>query len=347
MSSEDRYRQAGVDIEKGNQFVRMIAPLVKATHNELVQGDIGGFSGLMGLPIAGMSDPLLVSSTDGVGTKLKIAFLMDKHDTVGIDLVGMVINDIVVTGARPLFMLDYLATGKLSLETASQVVAGIAQGCTEARTALIGGETAEMPGFYPPGEYDLAGFGVGVVDRKKVIDGSRVTPGAVLLGLPSSGLHSNGFSLVRRVVFEEQGLKVGDRVEELGCTVGEELLTPTRIYVKAVAALQEAGEVLALAHITGGGLLENIPRALPSHCRALLRKGSWPTLPIFEYLRRAGGLSPREMGRTFNSGLGMVAMLPAEGVDAALAALAALDEPAYVVGEVAAWDGDGPQVVWE
>ena len=345
-AQEDRYRQAGVDIEKGNQFVKKISEMVASTHTSAVLGEIGGFSGLVALNTDRYAQPVLVSSTDGVGTKLKIAFLMDRHDTVGIDLVAMCVNDIVVTGARPLFMLDYLATGKLELGTAQDIVAGVVEGCRQAQCALVGGETAEMPGFYPPGEYDLAGFAVGVVDREGIIDGSRVAVGSVLVGLASSGLHSNGYSLVRKIVFEELKLKVEDQVEDLLRSVGEELLEPTRIYVRAVLNIQRDFDLLALAHITGGGILENLPRVLPRACRAVVKKGAWPVPPIFQFLRRAGGLSQREMLRTFNSGLGLVMVVPPEQADEVVERLEAMDQPAYLVGEVTARkEGQDPLVI--
>ncbi len=337
-AQEDRYRQAGVDIEKGNEFVNKIREMVSSTHTSAVLSDIGGFSGLVALNTDNYDQPVLVSSTDGVGTKLKIAFLMDRHHTVGIDLVAMCVNDIVVTGARPLFMLDYLATGKLKLNTARDIVAGVVEGCRQAGCALVGGETAEMPGFYAPGEYDLAGFALGVVDRDKIIDGSRVAVGSVLVGLASSGLHSNGYSLVRKIVFEEMSLTVEDRVEDLPRTVGEELLEPTRIYVRAVLNIQRDFDLLALAHITGGGILENLPRVLPRACRAVVKADSWPVPPIFQFLRRAGGLSRREMLRTFNSGLGLVMVVPPEQADEVVERLEAMDQPAYLVGEVLARD---------
>ena len=254
MSQEDRYRAAGVDIEKADQFIKNIGDLVKSTHTKGVVGGLGGFSGLYSLAGMASAEPVLVSSTDGVGTKLKIAFLTGRHDTIGIDMVAMVVNDIVVTGAKPLFLLDYLATGKLELGVAEAVIAGVVNGCRQADCALIGGETAEMPGMYPPGEYDLAGFAVGLADRAAIIDGSRVAPGAAVVGLASSGLHSNGFSLVRKIVFEELGLTVDDQPAGLEAPVGETLLTPTKIYVKPVLAIKNEFDLLAAAHITGGGL---------------------------------------------------------------------------------------------
>ncbi len=335
MSDRDQYREAGVDIEAGNQFVHAIAPLVKATHNSSVLTDIGGFSGLYSLHADRFKNPVLVSSTDGVGTKLKIAFLMNKHDTVGIDLVAMVVNDIVVCGARPLFLLDYLAMGKLDLEISRQLVAGIAEGCRQAHCALIGGETAEMPGMYPPGEYDMAGFAVGVVDRDDIMDGSSTTVGSAVVGLASSGLHSNGYSLVRRIVLEQMGLKMDQRVDDLPRTVGEELLTPTRIYTEAVLNIRRDFKLHAAAHITGGGLLENLPRVLPASCRAVIRQGSWPMPPIFPFLQKAAGLTQREMYRTFNSGVGMCLIVPGTEADEVVDRLDGMGQPAFIVGEIA------------
>jgi len=344
MSETDRYRAAGVDIEKADQFVKNIGEMVKSTHTKGVLGGLGGFSGLFSLAGMNQGEPVLVSSTDGVGTKLKIAFMAHRHDTIGIDMVAMVVNDIVVAGARPLFLLDYLATGKLELGVAEAIIAGVVDGCGQAGCALIGGETAEMPGMYPPGEYDLAGFAVGLVERSKIIDGSRVAPGAAVVGLASSGLHSNGFSLVRKIVFEELELKVSDAVDELEATVGEVLLTPTRIYVKPVLAIQEEFDLLAAAHITGGGLLENLPRVLPDGCRAVIQGGSWPVPPVFDWLQRVGELSQREMARTFNWGLGMALVVPGDQAGAVIARLADLGETAYQVGEIIARDGDEPLV---
>jgi phosphoribosylformylglycinamidine cyclo-ligase len=334
MSPEDRYKNAGVDIEKGNQFVSNIRDLVRSTHGPQVLSGLGGFSGMFALESSHMKSPTLVSSTDGVGTKLKIAFLMDKHDTVGQDLVGMVVNDIAVMGAKPLFMLDYMATGKLELGTAEAVVKGIVEGCKLAECALIGGETAEMPGFYGPGEYDLAGFTVGLIDREAMVDGSNIKPGDALIGLGSSGLHSNGYSLVRRIVFEEQKLKVDSRVEGLARSVGEELLEPTKIYVKPIRQLMEKFTLLGAAHITGGGVLENVPRMLPDNCKAVMKQSAWPVPPVFEFLQKAGGLDRREMHRTFNHGLGMVLAVDSGQADAVLDLLLKKGHQAQLVGEI-------------
>ncbi len=335
MAGQDRYREAGVDIEKGNQFVKNIGALVRSTHNSSVLGDLGGFSGMVALNTGRYPQPVLVSSTDGVGTKLKIAFLMDKHDTVGIDLVAMCVNDIVVCGARPLFMLDYISTGELRLGQAEQIVAGIVEGCRQARCALIGGETAEMPGFYPPGEYDLAGFSVGVVNRDEMVDGASMAVGSALVGIASSGLHSNGYSLVRRICFDQLGLTVDSRVDDLPATLGEVLLTPTLIYTEAVLNIRRDFKLHAAAHITGGGILENLPRVLPSSVRAMIRRGSWPVPPIFPFLQKAASLDEMEMLRTFNSGLGMVLVVPGDQADEVIQRLEAMEHQAFLVGEIA------------
>ncbi len=348
MSQDDRYRQAGVDIEKADQFVKNISELVKTTHTSAVLSDLGGFSGMVALNTEHIEQPVLVSSTDGVGTKLKIAFMTDKHDTIGIDMVAMCVNDIIVTGARPLFMLDYLATGQLKLGVAEAVVAGVVEGCRQAGCALVGGETAEMPGMYAPGEYDLAGFTVGVVDRSGIIDGPEVRRGAAVVGVASSGLHSNGFSLVRKIVFEELGLSVDDRVAGLEGTVGEVLLTPTRIYVEAFKNIQRDFSIMGAAHITGGGLLENLPRVLPAGCKAMIQKGSWPVPPVFGWLQEAGKLSEREMNRTFNSGLGLALVVPGEQGEEVVERLEALGEAAFLVGEIVGReDGEAPVEIVE
>lgn len=344
--SEERitYKDSGVDIDAGNSFVKMIKPFVKATSRPEVMADIGGFGGLFSLNSSKYKNPVLVSGTDGVGTKLKLAFMADRHDTVGIDLVAMCVNDIIVQGAEPLFFLDYLATGKLDPVKAADIVKGIAAGCVQAGCALIGGETAEMPGFYAAGEYDIAGFTVGVVDRENLIDGSSITVGNTLIGLASSGLHSNGYSLARKVIFERMGLTIDSILPETGNSVADELLTPTRIYVKSVLNLLRDFTINGIAHITGGGLLENIPRVLPHGCKAILRKGSWPTLPIFTILQTAGNIEESEMHRTLNCGIGMVLAVPEGQTDDILIRLSGLNEKAYIIGEVAKCD-HGNEVV--
>jgi len=329
------YKDAGVDIDAGNRFVQMIKPLVKATARPEVLTDIGGFGGLFSLNAGKYQKPTLVASTDGVGTKLKVAFLADKHDTVGIDLVAMCVNDIIVQGAEPLFFLDYLATGKLAPEKAVEIVRGISEGCVQAGCALIGGETAEMPGMYADGEYDLAGFTVGVVDNTKIIDGSSVTVGDRLIGIASSGLHSNGYSLARKVLFERMGFRIDSAVDGLQQTIGEELLTPTRIYVKTILNLLRDFQIKGMAHITGGGLVENVPRVLPKHCRAIIEKDSWEKPAIFEILREAGNIDEIEMYRTFNYGIGMVLIVSEQEADDVMVRLSGLKETAFLIGEVA------------
>lgn len=327
------YKSAGVDIDAGNRFVEKIKPLVKSTFRPEVLTDIGGFGGLFRLQ-GKYNDPVLVSGTDGVGTKLKVAFMADRHDTVGIDLVAMSVNDIIVTGAEPLFFLDYFATGKLVPDRQAAVVAGIAEGCRQSGCALIGGETAEMPGFYPPGEYDLAGFAVGAVDRADIIDGSTIKPGDVLVGFGSSGLHSNGYSLARKVFFEALGLKINDNVPELGKTVADELLTPTRIYVKTILGLLKEFKIKGLAHITGGGITENLPRVFPEGCRARITKGSWDVLPVFRLMQEKAAIEEAEMFRDFNMGIGMIAVIATEDREKFLKAAKGFGEKATVIGEV-------------
>jgi len=347
LSNQDQmtYKDSGVDIDAGNRFVQLIKPLVRAASRPEVLTDIGGFGGLFSLHADKYRKPTLVASTDGVGTKLKLAFLLDKHDTVGIDLVAMCVNDIIVQGAEPLFFLDYLATGHLTPEKAADIVAGISRGCVEAGCALIGGETAEMPGMYSEGEYDLAGFTVGVVDNDAIIDGSSITVGDKVIGIGSSGLHSNGFSLARKVLLEKLQLPLDSQVEGLEQPLGLELLTPTRIYVKTILNLLRDFTIKGMAHITGGGLLENVPRILPKHCRTNITKDSWPKPPIFELIREGGNIAEMEMYRTFNYGIGMVLIVPAQEADEILMRLSGLEEAAYLIGEVSQCKDGEPQVV--
>jgi phosphoribosylformylglycinamidine cyclo-ligase len=342
--SRATYKEAGVDIEAGNQFVQKIKPLVKATFRPEVMTEIGGFGGLFSLNTAKYKNPVLVSGTDGVGTKLKLAFLADKHDTVGIDLVAMCVNDIIVQGAEPLFFLDYLATGHLDPDKAAQIVAGIAEGCKQAGCALIGGETAEMPGFYSDSEYDMAGFTVGVVEKDQIIDGSSITVGNKLIGIASSGLHSNGYSLARRIIFDRMGLGIHDQLPGLGATVAEILLTPTRIYVRAVLNLLKDFRINGIAHITGGGLTDNVPRILPKLCKASFKLDSWQRPPVFSLLEEAGKVDQFEMYRTFNMGIGMVLSVAEQDVDDILARLQGLGETAWMVGEVQTRREDEEQV---
>ncbi|HEU5195028.1 MAG TPA: phosphoribosylformylglycinamidine cyclo-ligase [Methylomirabilota bacterium] len=327
------YRAAGVDIEAGDEAVRRIAPLARATFRPEVLGGIGAFAGFVKLP-AGYSEPVLVSSTDGVGTKLKVAFLADRHDTVGIDLVAMSVNDLLVHGAEPLYFLDYIGIPRLDPARVEAIVRGVAEGCRQARCALIGGETAELPDLYAPGEYDLAGFAVGIVERSKILDGVAVKPGDVLLGLASSGLHSNGYSLARRVVFDVMKLGLDAVFPGTGRTVGDVLLEPTRIYVPAVLPVRE--HVHAMAHITGGGITGNLPRVLPEGCRAIVRRRAWDVLPVFQALQARGGVEDAEMFRTFNMGIGYIVVVPAEKADRVTAALTAAGETVRAIGEIVA-----------
>ena len=338
-SYSEHYAASGVDITAGYKAVELMKQHVARTVTEGVLGDVGGFGGLFGLDLTGISKPVLVSGTDGVGTKLKIAFKMDKHDTVGIDCVAMCVNDIICCGAKPLFFLDYIACGKNVPERIAEIVSGVAEGCVQSGAALIGGETAEMPGFYPVDEYDLAGFSVGVVDRDKILDKSAVRPGDKLIALPSSGVHSNGFSLVRKV-FDVENADLVSPVDALGGkSLGETLLTPTKIYVKPMLALMDAVRVKSVAHITGGGFFENIPRALPEGCAAQIDRGAVKVLPIFDLIAKTGGIPEREMFNTFNMGVGMIAVVAAEDADKAVETLKASGEDAYVLGEIVGGEG--------
>ncbi|AZR74231.1 phosphoribosylformylglycinamidine cyclo-ligase [Anoxybacter fermentans] len=333
MGSKFSYRDAGVDIDAGNQAVERIKGLVARTHNPAVLAGLGGFGGLFKLDIEKMKEPVLVSGTDGVGSKIKIAMALDRHDTVGIDLVAMCVNDILAQGARPLFFLDYLAVNKVIPEQIEALVSGIAEGCLKAECALIGGETAEMPDLYQPGEYDMAGFAVGIVERKKMITGENVRAGDLLLGLKSSGIHSNGYSLVRKIFSKERGYELDMVLPELGLPLGEVLLTPTRIYVKPVLALLDRFTIGGIAHITGGGLLENIPRSLPKGLKAVVDEGSWPRPAIFEIIERSG-VEKMEMYRTFNQGIGMVLIVKPEELKEIQELLSEMGEESYVIGEV-------------
>jgi len=329
------YRDAGVDIEAGDEAVRRIAPLAKATFRPEVLGGIGAFAGFVRVP-SGYREPVLVSSTDGVGSKLKVAFLADRHDTVGIDLVAMGVNDLLVHGAEPLYFLDYIGLGKLDPARVEAIVRGVAEGCRRAGCALIGGETAELPDLYATGEYDLAGFAVGIVERDRIVDGAAVKPHDVVLGLASSGLHSNGYSLARRIVFDVMRLDVDALLPGTGRAVGEVLLEPTRIYAAAVKAVLATAPVSAMAHVTGGGLTGNVPRVLPEGCRAVLRRSAWREPPVFATLREAGRVGDAEMLRTFNLGIGYVVIARAADADRAQQALEAAGETVSVIGEVVA-----------
>ncbi|MEI8182861.1 MAG: phosphoribosylformylglycinamidine cyclo-ligase [Desulfomonile sp.] len=334
MTGKITYKDAGVDIELADKVIGSLADRIRSTFRPEVIGKMGGFSALFGPRWNHYRDPVLVATTDGVGTKLKIAFLTGVHDTVGIDLVAMNVNDILVTGAEPLFFLDYFATGAINADTIRAVISGIADGCLMAGCALIGGETAEMPDFYAPGEYDLAGFCVGIVDTSNSVDGSKVRPGDVVLGIASSGLHSNGFSLVRKVLLERKGYSLESSLGDLGKPLGEVLLTPTAIYVKPILDLLKAVQVNAMAHITGGGFFGNIPRVIPEGCRAVIRKDSWEPPPIFQILQREAGLDHREMFQTFNMGVGLVLVLPHDQADEALGKLKNLSLQAWPIGEI-------------
>lgn len=333
-SFSESYKAAGVDITAGYKAVELMKQHIAKTLTGGALSDIGGFGGLFELDITGMSRPVLVSGTDGVGTKLKLAFLMDKHDTVGIDCVAMCVNDIICCGAKPLFFLDYIAVGKNVPERVAQVVSGVARGCVDAGAALIGGETAEMPGFYPEDEYDLAGFSVGVVDRDKIIDNSTITAGDVIIALPSSGVHSNGFSLVRKI-FDVENSDIKSPVDYLGSkSIGETLLTPTKIYVKPMLALFDAVTVKAVSHITGGGFYENIPRSIPKGYGAKIEKSAVKVLPIFELIAKTGNIPERDMFNTFNMGVGMGVVVSKDDADKALSLLHECGEAAYIVGEI-------------
>lgn len=334
-SASESYKAAGVDITAGYRAVELMKRHVARTHTEGVLDELGGFGGMFELDMTGLQRPVLVSGTDGVGTKLKLAFLMDKHDTVGIDCVAMCVNDIICCGAKPQIFLDYIALGKNVPERVAQVVSGVAEGCVRAGCALVGGETAEMPGFYPEDEYDLAGFSVGVVEKSRVLDKNTMEPGDVLLALPSSGVHSNGFSLVRKVFQVEKG-GLDKRYDELGATLGETLLTPTRIYVKPVLSMLDAGvRVRSISHITGGGFYENIPRSLGKGMTARIEKQAVRVPPVFRLIQQVGGIPERDMFNTFNMGVGMCVTVAAEDVDLALDMLSQAGEKAYVLGEIA------------
>ncbi|MBP1966403.1 phosphoribosylformylglycinamidine cyclo-ligase [Paenibacillus aceris] len=330
----DAYKKAGVDIAAGNEAVERMKKHVKRTFRPEVLTDLGGFGGLFSLNKDKYEEPVLVSGTDGVGTKLKIAFAMDKHDTIGIDAVAMCVNDIIVQGAEPLFFLDYLACDKVVPEKIEAIIKGIADGCAQSGCSLIGGETAEMPGMYAQGEYDIAGFTVGIVDKKKIIDGTTIRPGDVVLGLASSGVHSNGFSLVRRLLLEEKGYTLQGHVDELGDKLGNVLLEPTKLYVKPILAMLEDVAIKGMAHITGGGFIENIPRVLPDGVNVDIQYGSWPILPIFSLMQREGGISNNDMFRTFNMGIGMVIIVNADDAEKAIAAAEAQGEKVYRLGVV-------------
>lgn len=337
MAQTDAYKAAGVDVEAGYESVKLMKADVQRTFNQYVLSHLGGFGGLIELP-EGYKKPVLVSGTDGVGTKLMIAFMMDKHDTIGIDAVAMCVNDILCQGAKPLFFLDYIACGKNYPEKIAQIVSGVAEGCVQGGMALIGGETAEMPDMYSLDDYDLAGFAVGVVEKDEIITGQSIAEGDVLVGLPSSGVHSNGFSLVRKLLFKDLKMDVHTKVDELGGTLGEALLTPTRIYVKAVEDLLAPYGVKGMSHVTGGGFYENIPRMIPEGLCAKVDTAAFDTLPIFKFIQEAGNITDEAMYSTFNMGIGLVSALPADQADGFVQALKDKGEKPVVLGEVVRGD---------
>lgn len=343
MSDPITYKDSGVNIDAANVATSRIRKLAKTTFNENVMSEIGSFGGMFNGTFAEIREPVLVSSCDGVGTKLKIAVAMGVHNTIGYDLVAHCIDDILVQGARPLFFLDYIAIGKLDPDVVEQLVEGLTRGCREGDCALLGGETAEMPDIYREGEYDIAGFIVGVVDRRKIINGARITAGDVVIGLPSLGLHTNGYSLARKIFFDVEGYQIDTHVPELGCTIGEELLKPHKNYLPALNRLIEhEGVIKGLAHITGGGLVENIPRILPKNVDVAIREGSWPVLPVFDLIQRLGNVPREDMLRTFNLGIGMVVIVSAEFLQFVKDQLSFAREPYYILGEVV--DGSGKVV---
>lgn len=326
------YKDAGVDTKEGERAVSLMKEHVKKTFNDNVLTGLGSFGGLFRLPVEGMKEPVLVSGTDGVGTKLQIAFMMDKHNTVGIDCVAMCVNDVLCQGATPLFFLDYIATGKVTAEKIADIVSGVAEGCAQGKSALIGGETAEMPGFYGEDEYDMAGFSVGIVDKEKIITGDAITEGNVIIGIPSSGIHSNGYSLVRKIFFEKMGYTADTQIPELGESLGEALLRPTRIYANACGAVTPNFDVKGIVHITGGGFFENIPRVLPDDIAVSIDRGTWEELPIFGLIQKCGEIDDMEMFSTFNMGIGMMLFVDEKDADAVIKALGDAGEKAYIIG---------------
>lgn len=346
MAKSLTYADAGVDIDRANDLIRTIKSIASHTPRTGVMGEIGGFGALFSPNLTHIERPVLVSSTDGVGTKLKIAFMMDKHDTIGIDLVAMSVNDVVVQGAKPLFFLDYLAMGRLRNDVAADIIRGIGEGCRQANCALIGGETAEMPGIYQDNEYDLSGFAVGLVDNNRIIDGSEIRVGHKLIGMSSTGLHSNGFSLVRKICFDVMNLPIDAHVPDLGKTLGEELLTPTRIYTEIVLMLIRDLPIHGLAHITGGGISENIVRILPRSCKAVIKKGSWAIPPVFHFLQNAGNVTDAEMMRTFNNGIGMIAVVPEQTAQDVLERLHGTEVQSFLIGEIIERKDSEERITW-
>ncbi len=333
-SKNSKYTEAGVDINKGNAFVDQIKDVVSSTHQRGVLNDIGGFSSLFAIDTEKYKNPVIVSSTDGVGTKLAVATMCNIHNSIGIDLVAMCVNDIIVGGATPLCFLDYFSVGTLELEVATAVVEGIAEGCRQAKCSLVGGETAEMPGLYKPGDYDLAGFAIGVIDREKIIDGSEISVGNTIIGLQSNGLHSNGFSLVRKVCFQDNDYNVNDHIIELGCTLGEELLRPTRIYVQSILNALKQYPINGMVHNTGGGFIDNVPRILPKGCKAIIDRDSWQVPPIFSFIQDKGDIPRDEMYRTFNMGIGLIAIVEDVNASELLHHFEALGEHPSIIGKI-------------
>ncbi|MDD3168388.1 MAG: phosphoribosylformylglycinamidine cyclo-ligase [Eubacteriales bacterium] len=339
MDEKLTYKEAGVDTKEGEKAVRLMKEHVKKTFNANVLTGLGSFGSLFRLDLAGIKEPVLVAGTDGVGTKLKIAFMTDKHDTIGQDCVAMCVNDILCQGAKPLFFLDYIATGKVKAEKVADIVKGVADGCVLGECALVGGETAEMPDFYADGEYDMAGFAVGVVDQSKIIDGSKIKKGDVLVGIPSSGIHSNGYSLVRKLFFEKMNLKATDYVASLGKTLGEALITPTKIYTKACNAVLPKVPINGIVHITGGGFFENIPRIIPEGLGVRIDVGSWRILPIFEYMQKSGNIDRNEMFATFNMGIGMIMVVEEGNADTVMELLKEAGEQPSKIGTIVPGEG--------
>ncbi len=340
-----KYREAGVDIDKGNAFVEGIKSIVASTQQRGVLNEVGGFASFYSIDKNSYNNPVLVSSTDGVGTKLAIAGMCKKHDTIGIDLVAMCVNDIVVSGAKPLYFLDYFAVGNLDPEIGTDVIRGIAEGCRQAKCALVGGETAEMPGLYQNGDYDLAGFVTGIVDRDDIIDGSDIKVGNKIIGLASSGLHANGFSLVRKICFTDLGLSIDQYIEQLQAVLGEVLLTPTRIYVQSILNVIKHFRINGMVHNTGGGFYDNIPRVLPNGCKAVINKTAWPVPPIFSFLAEQGTVTSEEMYRTFNMGIGFMVIVDEQHLNDIMQQFTAVGEQPYYIGEVLARDEQEPPVV--
>lgn len=339
MDTKLTYKDAGVDTKEGERAVNLMKPHVKKTFNENVLTGLGGFGSLFKLDTSNMEEPILVSGTDGVGTKLKLAFLMDKHDTVGIDCVAMCVNDVLCQGAKPLFFLDYIATGKVKAEKVAEIVKGIAEGCYQSGSALVGGETAEMPDFYQDGEYDMAGFSVGVVDKSKMITGANIAKGNKVIGIASSGIHSNGYSLVRKVFFEKMQMKVREYVEELGMTLGEALLTPTKIYANACNAALTKHNVNGIIHITGGGFFENIPRIIPEGLGVKINLGTWEVPAIFSYIKKCGNIEEKDMFSTYNMGVGMMMIVDEKDAEAVIQTLRNAGETADIIGEIVEGEG--------